>query len=525
MGITPDSLANGVSATIENKVFEPSVSVVPRKALLVGSIDPAATGYALNTPTRYSSAEALGAEAGFGFDLHRQALAFKKQNPSAAFTAIAQAVTGDQATGSIDISGTATEAGSLDVYVAGDYIGSVPVAVDDTGEEVAAAVVAQWALAINKTLRATSAVNWVTLTQVDVTEKSAGLCGNFTSLAVNLGAGQKTPAGLTVTITAMSGGSGVGSVQLALDALGTGDQQNEDFYTEGVHGYCQDSSTLDALSAYNGVGDQEIGNYDGIVARPFQWFNGDVATGSSGLSTLIALGGNRKSDRTNVIFPVPGSYSHPTEIAAQVVADRVAVAGVRPEQSQHKRVLVGVRPGEKADQWTSQYSNRKDAVAAGISTSIVSGGSVLISDLVTFYHPDSVPATSNIYRSVRNNAIIQNILANEKARFDSISYQGISIVADKSKVSNAISKAKVIDTKDVVAELLDLADDFGGYAWIYSAAWTKERILADVPYHVSLRAAGKGFDCRLPVIFSGEGGIMTVATEADISLATFAEAA
>lgn len=525
MGITPDSLAKGTSAKIGQKVFEPSVSVVPRKALLVGSIDPAATGYALNTPTRYSSAEALGAEAGFGFDLHRLAVAFKKQNPSASFTAIAQSVTGDQATGTIDISGTATEAGPLNLYVGNEPIGAVSVAVGDTGEDVVDAVVIQWGLTRNKNIRATAVGNGVTATQIDVTEKSAGLCGNYTSLAVNLGAGQKTPAGLTVTITPMSGGTGVPDIQDALDALGTGDSQNEDFYTECVHGYCQDSDTLDAISAYNGVGDQELGNYDGNVARPFQWFVGDVSSGSAGLNTLIALGGNRKTDRTNCLFPVPDSPSHPNEIAAQVVANRVAIAGVRPEESQHKQILVGVRPGDKADQWTTEYSNRKDAVNAGISTSIVSGGAVLISDLLTFYHPDDVPATSNIYRSVRNNAIIQNILSNEKARFDSSEYTGISIVEDVSKVSNAISKAKVKDIKDVVAELLDLADDFGGHAWLYSAQWTKDRILADVPYHVSLRAAGMGFDTRLPVIFSGEGGIMTVTTEADISLAVFANAA
>lgn len=520
MGITPSSLANATAATIENKVFEPAVDVVPRKGLLVGTIDPAATAYPLNTPTRYSSAEACGAETGFGFDLHRQALAFKKQNPSAAFTVIAQAETGVQATGEISITGTAAEDGKISLYCANDPIGDVKVSKDDDGEDIVIAVVAQWAK--TKELRATSEVDGVTLTQINVTEKSKGLCGNFTSLAKNLGAGEKTPDGLTVTITGMASGSGVPNIQDALDALGTGDAQNEDQYTDCVHGYCQDETTLNKLSIYDGVGDQELGNYDGNVARPFQWFTGDVEAGDVGLSSLITLGGNRKSDRTNVVFPVPGSPSHPTEIAAQVAADRVAVAGVRPQQSQHKRVLVGVRPGDKADQWTSEHSNRDDAVKAGISTSVVSGGAVLISDLVTFYHPDSVPVSSNIYRSVRNNAITQNILDNVKKRYDSTTYQGISIVENKTKVTDSIDQEKVIDKNNVVDEQLSLVDGFGKKSWIYSAAWSMERILSDVNYHVALRAAGKGFDTKLPVIYSGEGGIMNNKVEADISLAVFA---
>lgn len=521
MGITPSSLANGTTATIENVVFEPAVSVVPRNALFVGTVDPLATGFPLNTPRRYTSAEKLGAQSGFGFDLHRQALAFKKQNPSAAFTIIAQSVTGNQATGTISITGTATEDGSINLYCANDPIGAVRVSKGDTGESIAAAVVDQWKK--TKELRATTEIDGETSTQINTTEKSAGPCGNFTSIRKNLSAGDKTPDGLTVTITDMAGGTGTPNIQDALNALGTGDSQNDDYYTDCVHGYCQDETTLNKLSAYDGVGDQEIGNYDGNVARPFQWIVGDVESGDDGLSALITLGDGRKSDRTNIVFPVPGSPSHPTEIAAQVAADRVAVAGVRPEQSQHKRILVGVRPGEQEDQWTSEYSNRDAAVHAGISTSVVSGNAVLISDLVSFYHPDSVPINSNIYRSVRNLAIIQNVLANEKTRFDSIAYQGVSIVADKTKVTDSIDQEKVIDRNTVVSDLLSLVSGFGKKAWVYDAEWSKNRIASNVNYHVALRAAGKGFDTKLPLIFSGEGGIMNNKVEADISLAVFAE--
>jgi hypothetical protein len=181
-----------------------------------------------------------------------------------------------------------------------------------------------------------------------------------------------------------------------------------------------------------------------------------------------------------------------------------------------------VLPGDDdGDDWTVNWTSREDAVQAGISTTVAEGGSVMISDLCSFYHPDTVSPESNIYRSVRNLAIIQNMLAQQKAAFKSAKYLGISIVEDISKVKNSASKAKAIDTNTVIDELLALLTNFGNRAWLYSVDWCKEKLLSDIPYYVYLRSTGKGFDTRLPVIFSGEGGIMNSIIEGDVSLAIF----
>lgn len=147
------------------------------------------------------------------------------------------------ATGAISTTGTATAAGTLDVYVAGRHI-SVPVNVGDTGAAVAINLAAALQAYTDATdlrilvasqppkglskaqlkkwkpkyrfytgcqLPVTSMVDGVTATKVDITAANKGTAGNGIDIQVNyLGAAglETIPAGLTVAVTAMSGGTG-----------------------------------------------------------------------------------------------------------------------------------------------------------------------------------------------------------------------------------------------------------------------------------------------------------------------------
>lgn len=513
--ITSNSLAAGIGSSVKNTVFKPAASVVPRKILIIGTGDPTTeAGNSLNTPILVTSASDVGAKTGFGYMLHRLAVqAFKGSNGIETWM-IQQAETSAAAAGEIDFTGsTGVLAGTLALYIAGLY---VPVAitaamtVTEIGDAVEAAINGDDDLPV-------TAVN--TAGAVAITSKSEGLWGNFISIKLNRKSGDVTPTGITSAITAMSSGAGTPDIQDALDSLGTGDGANEAFFTDVIHGYGQDTTTLDAIAAYVGLGNDFIGLYDKVVHKPFRVLGGDVATGSSGLSTLVALGDGRKEDRANGVIAVPGSASHPAEIAALAIGNMAQISNNRPEENYVGILLDGIDPGDKADRWTSEYNSRDTAVKAGVSPTIVKNGAVYMQNVVTYYHPDSVPVTSNGYRSMRNIAILQNILDNIATNFEGEKWQGISIVSDTAKVGSITARTKARDTGSVIDDLVALARSFESLAWLYSASFTIDQLKE--AGQVTVRTGGDGFENIFKVVLSGEGNILDTITEFDTSIAVF----
>ena len=119
----------------------------------------------------------------------------------------------------------------------------------------------------------------------------------------------------------MSGGSGVPTVASDLvTALGTGSNKNEQLFTDVIQRLWPERyGCSDALSQYVGEGNDYTGCYDRLVHRPFRSLTGDTATGSAGLTALIALGSGRLEDRCNGVIVRPGSLTHPSEIAAEAM--------------------------------------------------------------------------------------------------------------------------------------------------------------------------------------------------------------
>jgi hypothetical protein len=224
----------------------------------------------------------------------------------------------------------------------------------------------------------------------------------------------------------------------------------------------------------------------------------------------------RKTDRANGVIAVPGSYSHPSEIAAQLAGVMARINPDRVAQPYLGLPLVGIHPGATADRWTNDYDNRDLAVKSGISPTRVNSGVVYVQNVCTFYRPDNVPVSSNGYRSMRNIAIIQNMLYNVRLNFEQEKWQGVSIVADVTRVSG-IDREKARDVDSVIDDLVALAGSFESKAWIFEAAFTISRLKQAGA--VAIRAGGLGFDSVLSVVFSGEGGIFDTVTEFDTSLA------
>lgn len=517
--ITSNSLAAGVGSSVKNKQFKPTAEVVPRKVLIIGTGDPTTeAANSLDTPMLGLSAANVGALTGFGFMLHRLALNEEKGSNGVEFYYIQQAEpAGAQSAGEIDFTGsTGVLAGTLAIYIAGISV-SVAITSAMTIEEIADAVVA--AITANEDLPVTATKTAVTF-EVVVTAKSEGPdWGDDISIKLNIKAADETPTGIIAGITDMTGGAGTYDIQTALDSLGTGDGANEAFFTDVVHGYGQVTAVLDAISTYVGPGNAFLGLYDKVVHRPFRVLTGDVATGSGGLSALIALGNGRKEDRANGVIAVPGSASHPSEIAALALGNMARISNNRPEENYVGILMDGIDPGEKADRWSSEYNNRDTAVKAGVSPTLVKSGAVYLQNVVSFYHPDSVPVTSNGYRSMRNIAILQNILDNIASNFETEKWLGISIVADTALVGNVTAKTKARDTDSVIDDLVALARSFESLAWIFSASFTIDQL--KLPNQIQIRTGGDGFTNIFKVVLSGEGNILDTITEFDTSIAVF----
>lgn len=518
MPLDANSLANAVGAGARNTQFQPAAEVLQRRIGIVATYDPAILTVVDEAPVLVLSAEDAGAKFGFGFMANRLAREAFKGGQGIPTYIIPQSETAGavEADGSTDFTAVATVAGTVYLYLAGDRI-AVAIPAAATADEVATAVVAAIA-AGPADLPVTAAVDGVTTSQVNYTAKSKGPYGNDISIEFNLGISEELPGGVSVVTVAMASGAGIPVMADALDnGLGTGDTANELGITDFTHGYGQDSATLAAISTYVGEGNAFTGLYAKTVARPFRALTGDTDVGSSALTALIVITDARKTDRANGIIAVPGSASHPSEMAAQAIGHMARINNNLAEQSYTDIVLAGVWPGDNVDQWTSDYDNRDLAVKSGISPTTVKSGAVVLQNVVSFYRPDSVPVASNGYRSMRNISITQNVLNTVRLNFEQEKWKGISIVSDVNRVGNAASKAKARDTSAVTDDLTALALDFENRAWIFDAEFTIDA-LRDAGA-VTIRAGGTGFDSLLKLIYSGEGGILDNVVEFDTSIA------
>ena len=506
--IQPSSVSRGIGVGAQNRAFGATVRNVDQKILLIGAAlaaNTTAVTYTANTPTRVYSPDQVGKLAGFGSAVHRAAIGVFRGNgyTTQVWAAIQAEQTSPAAvagTGTLAITHASTETGVLYVYIDGTRY-DITITADDDVTEIGDLIVAK--LTADPDCPVTG-VN--TGGSIALTSKNKGTMANEILIAISA-QNEPIPAGVTYTVTPMASGANDPAVSSVLTVMGAGENANNDGFTDIV--VCYDvlgTTTMDALSEYNGTGNEIEGCYLDTVHRPFVAWWGDVAASSGGLSALTAIGTTRKElDRTNIAIPVPDSVSNVFVIAGQAAGICASMAQYRPSEPYGGKVMTGILPGTTlADQWTSSYANRDTAVKAGISTTKVVGGAVQLNDVVTMYHPSTISFDSNGYRCVRDVKILLNILTNFYDRFNSDEWKGITIVKDSAKVSSIVDRQKVRDRDAVFAEIVSLVNLFESHAWIYSAEWTTDIMGANLDSYVALRSGGLGFDVVLPLVFSGK---------------------
>jgi phage tail sheath gpL-like len=349
---------------IDNSRAVQGLPVIRHKILVIGQRLTAGT-VAQGVPTRITSKGQAEACFGRGSMLSSMFNALKEANNYTESWGLAldDAGAGVAATGTVAFGGTVTAAGTLCLYIGGK---AVKVAI--TAAQVTTAIATAVAAAINADtslpVTATAATSTVTMTA-----RHKGICGNYIDVRTNYYQGEKLPAGLTATITAMASGATNPDIATAITAMG-----DEQYHTI-IMPYT-DAANLAALETEMA---RRFGPMVQKEGHAFAAVNGTHAAAST-------LGDSRNSPHLT-IMGCQNSPTNPCCVAAVVGAvDAYEPDPARPRQT---LTLTGVLPPVENARYT--LSERNIHLYDVISTYIIdAGGNCLIERLITTYKTNAL---------------------------------------------------------------------------------------------------------------------------------------
>lgn len=338
-------------------------------------------------------------------------------------------IAGVLAAGTLTVTGPATAAGIVNLYIAGK---KVPVAVASGAAAATVAASINTAINADTTLPVVSTVLDAVVT---VTARHKGLNGNFIDLRLNYNVGERLPAGIAVAIVAMV--NGAGNPDLAATIAALGDNQ---FHT--IIMPFTDAANLLLLET-------ECARRDGpLVMKEGQAF----AAVSGTHATADTLGNSRNSPFLSIM----GCQKSP--IAPWIVAAVTgAVDAYEPDPARPRQslVLTGILAPADADRYT--MSERNIHLYDGISTYTVDdGGNCLIERLITTYktNPQGVADTSMLdIETMRTRAYLRYSV---RARI-ALKYPRHKLASDGTQFA---AGQAVVTPKIIRAELIALFQDW-----------------------------------------------------------------
>lgn len=346
-----------------------------KRTLLIGQKLAAGSG-AFNTPLLVSSSDQAKQLFGVGSMLARMHEMYRQQDTIGEVwcIAVADAGAGVASTGTITVTGPATAAGTINLYIAGQRV-QVGVAAADAANAIATAISAAINAATGLPVTSTVATNVVTLTC-----RWKGLTGNDIQITDSFrgqAGGEVLPAGVALAYTGsgfLSGGATnptlTGSVIPAM-----GDEE----YDYIVHPYT-DSASLDALDA-------ELNDTTGRWAYNRQIYGHAYTALRGSLATLQAAGVLRNGQH-HTIAGVDVDTPNPVwEYAAAFGGVNAAALNVdvaRPTQTLQLNGILTPRPGKRFI-----FNERQTLLNNGIATSYVAGGVLRVERAITTYQRNS----------------------------------------------------------------------------------------------------------------------------------------
>jgi phage tail sheath gpL-like len=318
---------------------------------------------------------------GQGSMLHQMAKALFANNTfnEAWFAALDDDGSAAAASGSVQYSGTASSAGTVNLYIAG-YRVKAGVSSGDTASDVATAVAD--AINANGDLPVTASASTDTVT---ITARNAGEAANFIDIRHNYFSDQELPDGITASITAMSGGATNPDVQAVIDAIG------DDWYQVWAMPY-SDSANLTKIK-------------DELERRwgPDVQIEGVAFTATTGtVSEQVNEGGVHNSQFLSIMDATDGTVSPPYEWAVAVcgvVAKHGQIDPARPFQTLKIEHIKAEKPKDRRVR-----SERNTLLNYSIATHTVDdqGGQVRIERLITTYSTNDAGAEDTAYLDVNS---------------------------------------------------------------------------------------------------------------------------
>lgn len=359
---------------IDNSRANQGLLAQPHKFLVIGQR--LATGSVLaDVPTRIFSADQGEENFGRGSMLAEMLKAAKAANRLVEMWAVAldDDGVGVQAAGTLTVTGPATAAGTINIYIAGQRV-RVAVASGDADADIATAIAAAINAETDLPVTAGAAVAVVT-----ATARHKGETGNDIDLRLNYFQGERLPAGVEIAIVAMIGGTANPDVATALAAIA-----GVQFHTI-AHPYT-DAANLTALEA-------ELLTRWGPLAQQ----EGHAFTAATGtVAALVTLGDGRNSQFSTIM----GAGKSPTTpwIWAAVTA---AVDAAEPDPARPRQTLLlpGLLAPAEADRF--DFTERDMLLHDGIATTFVDpGGRVVIERLITTYQQNTIGVDDPSYLDV-----------------------------------------------------------------------------------------------------------------------------
>lgn len=364
-----------VAAEFDSSRAQQGPALLAYRALLIGQKIAAGTGVA-NSLVKVTTEDAVRTLGGAGSQLHRMAKSYFANNRSTeTYVGILDdAGAGTQATKTVTITGPATAAGTIYLYIAGERI-VCAVASGDTatvmGTNLSAAIGAISDLPVTS-----GAVAGV----VTLTARNKGTAGNDIDVRVNYQDGEALPAGVAIVVATGVSGATNPTLTTLIAAMG------DTWYQVIAHPYT-DATSLSAIEA-------ELARR---VVPPVQADGLAITSAVGSQSTLGTLGDSRNSAYSCIVAqPGENPVTPPCEFAA-AVAGVVAYYGAEdPARPFQTLPLVGVKAPAEADLFT--VAERNLELYDGIATSkVAAGGVVQVERLITTYKTNAAGGTDTAY--------------------------------------------------------------------------------------------------------------------------------
>lgn len=449
-------------AEVDNSQANSANSTMPR--LIVAQVNDDSTAAEVGKLTLVSSLGLAVGIGGPGSMLAQMYETWRRIDPAGEVWCLPVKGTGTKASGTVTITGAATESGLLNLYVGGVRVRAVVAsgaALAEAAKSLAAAV-----NAASLPVTATSAEGVVTLTC-----KWSGESGNDIALQLNrLGRnnGESTPAGLTVALSAMAKGTGSPEVADLLASLG-----DEPF--EFICSPWTDATSLNAWQEF-------MGDSAGRWSWAKQLYGHLYAAKRGTVGQLVAFGVTRNDQHATIHGFEPDCPDPFWRVAAAYAARTAVFISADPARPTQTGELTGIAPAPAGERFT--LTERQSLLTHGIATASFSGGGQRIERGITSYQrnafdqpDDSYLDSESLHQSAYVISYLKSVITSKYGRHK-LANDGTRFGAGQAIVTPNVIRGEMIASYYALERLgiVENADAFAQYLIVERSATNPNRL-------------------------------------------------